>query len=423
MPLMLFLEVADTPNGAAALSQPIVVGAALAANLYNLGWQMRHPEKKLVDLRLVLAVIPACLTGASVGVLLNRALPPIIIIILLAIVIIVNLHATLKKGIAIRQKETEQLKKALASKNQAEGGDQPAPTVLGSDETRVTPVEAAGDVEAPPTKEPSSGEAPVGGEDVDVDTTDTPHAAPFNLYTSESSSQLRRRGTDMKGDTGASGEVQEAAEAPVQQQRPEYLQRVLLIVVWSVVILGVVLRGGKGADSIVGIEMCSLPYWLVTGIAGGTLLVIGFFVRHQDVSLAASFGVGMLSAVVGIGGGLILNPMMLSVGLDATKATATVAVMIIMTSSSAAVSFMLEGAVDVVPTLVLSAVAFLGSMSGKSIIGWLVAKTGRTSILVFLLAAFMALSATAAVVQGTVNGVKKFVDGENPFTEFANPCE
>merc|ERR1711915_788393 len=107
--------------------------------------------------------------------------------------------------------------------------------------------------------------------------------------------------------------------------------------------------------------------------------------------------------------------MLLSIGLDANKTTATVAVMIFMICSSAATALALAGAVPLMPMVVLSTASFLGSLSGKIIIGWVVTKTGRTSILVFLLVGFFVVSGSAVIIQGGLQVANEIARGDNPF--------
>lgn len=171
-----------------------------------------------------------------------------------------------------------------------------------------------------------------------------------------------------------------------------------------------------------GVHMCSWEYWCITGIAFCFLLATGLSVRRSEVGSLFCFCVGALSSVVGIGGGVVLNPMLLGAGIEPLVATATVTVMITMVSSNATINFVLGGAIPMVPTLLLTAGTFIGSLCGKSVVGWLISKTGRNSILVFMLAAFMAISTVAVAVESIIPAIQEIGQDENPLTQFGDLC-
>jgi hypothetical protein len=116
-------------------------------------------------------------------------------------------------------------------------------------------------------------------------------------------------------------------------------------VVGLFVIVGVLnlLRGGKpGQISVAGIEFCSTDYWIFTGLETPALIalsvVIGvYLVRRtarekqfsrfdQDVDLdwntvrviwypIMAFFAGVFASMIGFGGGLLLSPLMLDLGI------------------------------------------------------------------------------------------------------------
>jgi len=418
-----------TPNEAAALSQAIVVGAALAANIFNMLWQCRHPEKKLIRLEVTLAMAPPCLAGATIGTLLNTVFPPAVIVVMLLLVILFSLHSTLKKGISLWQKESSERKASQAENNQA-----PAPTmtVVGLPEGGdvIASTDIATEFNELETEATASTEAP--------EEHDSPHSQAFMYVGPAAEDQptgLRRRTSTATLEQEAAEEGSAAAGAPASttshasaaapsssSSKPVFTL-LKLLVLWTVLLLAVVLRGGKGASSLVGIEMCSWLYWGVTAAMVLVLLILSFLYKQEEVSILLTFGVGTLSSIVGIGGGLVLNPMLLAAGMDPTSTTATVSVLLLMSCSAASTMLALAGAIPLVPMCVLTLASFLGSLSGKTIIGWIVAKTGRTSTLVFLLAAFMICSSSAIILESGVNIVKEISEGENPFHRFSSPCK
>lgn len=419
VPVMLLLGTAETPNSAAALSQPIVVGAALAANIFNFLWQRRHPSEQLIKPELVLSAISPCLAGAIIGSLLNQMLPQAVIIVLLVFVIVWSFQSSLRKAISLWKKESEQNQ----SQSQSQRHLPQAP--VASNVGMPLDSQQASSVAQDPTATPTDlGEEP-----------DTPYSTgSFNVHfhdqgVAQSISQadgLRRRApSTMENGSAGVAPTQDAADSTSQpaSSSGSIMVWLQLLAMWSLLIIAIVLRGGKGTSSLAGIAMCSSEYWMTSGIIVCVLILCGLLLRRPEISFLASLAVGVLSAIVGIGGGLILNPMFMASGLDATKTTATTGVMILMTCSSAATSLALAGAVPLWPMVVLSLAAFLGSLSGKAIIGWVVSKTGRTSILVFLLAAFMLVSGLLVITQGGIRMASEIAEGRNPFADFKDPCD
>lgn len=47
-------------------------------NSFNIAWQFRHKEQKLLDGHLALAMIAPCLAGNLVGSIMNQLLPALV---------------------------------------------------------------------------------------------------------------------------------------------------------------------------------------------------------------------------------------------------------------------------------------------------------------------------------------------------------
>jgi hypothetical protein len=89
---------------------------------------------------------------------------------------------------------------------------------------------------------------------------------------------------------------------------------------------------------------------------------------------------------------MILGPLMLVMGLHPRVSTATTATMIVLTSSSVAVLFITSGLVPWRYALCFLCASFVGAYVGKTYIDGYVKRTGKASILIFLLATIIALA-------------------------------
>jgi len=449
VPLLTVMGGVEETRTAAAMAQPMIVGATLAAICYNLAWQRRHPGRRLMEPELALAAIPPCLAGTLVGTLLNQVLPSAAIHLLLLLVLLLSIRNTLSKAVAMWRQESESKESSIAvtSAVALEQGSVPGANVVGAASHDSASASASVSTSEQPNFAPAAGSDRQGFDEGEASVDDTPHSA-FSMFPHPDlistlplacSSGLRHRtaaGVEVStappalpqlapGSTVvASAGGLSATAAPRSDSKDGSLLKswLMLLVVWGILVVSLILRGGKGSVSAVGVQMCSWEYWCITWIAFIFLLATGISVRRSEVASLTCFGIGSLSSVVGIGGGIVLNPMLLGAGLEPQVATATVTVMITMTSSNATINFILGGAIPLVPTVLLTAGTFVGSLCGKSVVGWLVSKTGRNSILVFMLAAFMAISTVAVAVQSVIETIQKTVRGENPLTEIGDIC-
>jgi hypothetical protein len=202
----------------------------------------------------------------------------------------------------------------------------------------------------------------------------------------------------------------------LEQDSRQYPKEKLLalLVLWIGLILLTFFKGGKGVDSIVGIT-CASP-WYAALIAIQFLWTLGFATffamkliksteekkavgypfHPQDVLWDFSktrfyacftFVAGVVAGLIGIGGGMVLGPLMLVMGIHPRVSSATTATMIVLTSSSVAILFVTAGLVPWQYAVCFFCVCFCGAVIGKTYIDAYVKRTGKASLLIFLLLA------------------------------------
>jgi len=192
------------------------------------------------------------------------------------------------------------------------------------------------------------------------------------------------------------------------------------------------LVGGKG-DSLVGVVMCSGLYWglFVTIIPILILitLVVGYHLVKQEfkkqrlhykfvkgdvrwtpnytlVISALSLGAGILSSLLGIGGGMILSPMMLEMQVLPEVVSATATYMILFTSLSAVVQFSVLGRIIWDYAGVYCVIGFFSAIVGQSVLSYIVKKYNKTSIIIFCIVVVIGCS----VILLGVTGIMRFAD-------------
>ena len=113
---------------------------------------------------------------------------------------------------------------------------------------------------------------------------------------------------------------------------------------------------------------------------------------------------GVLAGVLGIGGGLILGPMLLEMGINPIISTSTSNFLVLFTSSSTTLQFVIMGMMNFDYGLICTVCSTVGSMIGTLAIQNLIRKTGRPSILIFCLAVVLAVS-TVLIPWDTTNKI------------------
>lgn len=205
------------------------------------------------------------------------------------------------------------------------------------------------------------------------------------------------------------------------------LKHVIPVVLsWVVVLVQSLLRGGHGTSSIVGIACNSAGYWMLTLLPLLLLIFITLWVGHQlrlqnrlKVLCNYSFAkgdvywvkrrilifptlctlAGVCAGLLGIGGGMVKGPIMLEMGIWPQVQSATANFMILFTSSATTLQFAINGQFpgefqyDYMTWFAL--MGFIGGFCGQNIVAYLVIKYKRESIMVYLLAVTVGLSALA----------------------------
>jgi len=187
------------------------------------------------------------------------------------------------------------------------------------------------------------------------------------------------------------------------------------------------LIGGKG-DSIVGLETCSITYWgLFTSIFpvlfALTYLVARYLIDLENkkcrlhykfmqgdirytptntiiVSLV-SLGSGVLASLLGIGGGMVLSPVMLELEVLPAVTAATASYMILFTSISACVQFAVLQRILWDYGGTLTVIGFFAATIGQTVLTWLVKKYNKKSYIVFCVVLIIGLSTILLSITGS----------------------
>jgi uncharacterized membrane protein YfcA len=198
-----------------------------------------------------------------------------------------------------------------------------------------------------------------------------------------------------------------------------------LFLLWVGLTIMTLLQGGKGFDSIIGITCEDSAYYglvaaqflwtftfaIIFGIQNvkrtQARVAVNYPFLESDVLWDAkklqffsffTFAAGIVAGIIGIGGGMFLGPLMLMVGIHPSVSTATNASMILLTSSSVAVMFVISGLVPWEYAVYFFSLCLMGAYIGTTKINSYVKRTGMTSILIGILATIIALATIGCLV-------------------------
>jgi uncharacterized membrane protein YfcA len=365
-----------TAHQAMPLSYITVFGVACGSFAFLV--QSRHPHAKrpLIDYLLCLIIEPFTLLGAMFGVFLNVTFPSFIIVILLALVLGISAWRTIVKGIQLNAKEIS--------------------------ERASVPLQRIAE---------SEGRFPV-------------------ISNAEEASEF------------LPADVQEMLE---QESRFPWGYFVELFVIWSVLSLLFVLRGGDSShSSIVGIQCGSTMYWVIVSgtvlfLVLSTGLVLSYthklyqkkrFLRYPYLSSdlnwprkdliiwpLVSIGVGVAAGFVGISGGMLQAPLLLEMGVLPQVTAATTSFMVLFTSASVSVQYLLLQLLDWRLALWHWALGLVAAFIGQTALDALMKRYQRQSLIAFLLAGLIIICGlTSLIFEGT-----KLIQGQVKMS-FGTPC-
>ncbi|KAJ4813139.1 Sulfite exporter TauE/SafE family protein [Rhynchospora pubera] len=182
----------------------------------------------------------------------------------------------------------------------------------------------------------------------------------------------------------------------------------VLVMVWMCFFLIHVLIGDENGKGVINIKPCGVTYWLITASV----------IKHNLESLpmyvfpVAAILTGVLSGLFGIGGGLLLNPVFLQIGVPPQTAAATSALMVSFSASMSMVQYILLGMTRINEAVMYAILCFVASIIGLVTMQRLVARSGRVSLVVFLVSGLMVLSTVVITLFGVLDVWEQITNGD-----------
>jgi len=217
-------------------------------------------------------------------------------------------------------------------------------------------------------------------------------------------------------------------------------------VVWLTFFAVQVLRGGKSSPSILNVEPCTEAYWLLTvSQIPLAFLLTGWSAwhlhhsstKHESPDLqpeewdligprafvafpSMAILAGFLGGNLGIGGGMIINPLLIEIGMHPLITAATTAFMVFFSSSLSVIQYWLLGRLPVDFAVLFAAICFIFSLVGLRIVQHAITKFGRCSVIVFAVSSVLGISAVLTTIFGGLEVWNQYTHGE--YMGFHEPC-
>lgn len=386
-----------SPKHAIPLSNITVFGGAVANTVLNKS--KRHPlaDRPLVDWDLVMIMEPVTMAGALIGSSLNKVLDEYVLVAVLAILLSAIAFETLGKAVKLYTAETK-IQCAL----------QQAGSVMDGDTASVLGVEGTAEGETLPLLDH--------------------HKVQYNGTLDDCESLITRAPVV---DDELHRILEEEKIIPVGSVR-------LLVIMFVVVLLINVLKGGGAFKSPIGISCGSASFWIANFVMLAWIVIISLMARSYlvsrfelkrrlgylyvvgDIQWSASATLvfpilccfaGFFAGMFGIGGGIVKGPLMLAMGVHPAVVSATSATMILFTSSTSTTSYIVFGLLRMDYGIVCLCVGFLATYAGQICLAAVMKRFKRNSLIAFSIGFVVLASAVLMTVQSVLT-LKKGVNHE-----------
>eukprot|EP00567_Pseudictyota_dubia_P002219 CAMPEP_0197465758 /NCGR_PEP_ID=MMETSP1175-20131217/64696_1 /TAXON_ID=1003142 /ORGANISM="Triceratium dubium, Strain CCMP147" /LENGTH=569 /DNA_ID=CAMNT_0043001779 /DNA_START=1846 /DNA_END=3555 /DNA_ORIENTATION=- len=454
------------------LANATVFGGGVANTILNV--RKRHPyaDRPLIDWNLILMMEPLTMGGALVGATLTNLLPDIVIVVMLVVLLTFTAKKTLHKAKKMHNQESLELvgwsdgEDLLPSEvsthewSDAESGDSEDPQETEEGGRTFKPLmfhmRSMSEGHRPLFRSDSYTAVPLLLQDQRRNSLPPrpPHrrhdsSLPTSIYGSVVDTQNKsegkehdRRGQEEIGIEASKDSPTNLLEQILEEERHAPLYSIIMVSALFVSLIVInVLKGGGHFPSPLGIECGSSSWWAAKAVTLLCVLGVCVIARYHlmnrtklkeeanyeylegdiiwdgkatvvypAICSVAGFAAGMF----GIGGGIVKGPLMLSMGVHPSVASATSACMILFTSFTATTSFMVFGLLRYDYAVACVSIGFFATLLGQTLMAILMKRHGRSSYIAFSIGIVVAISAvcmTAEMIMRIVEGGSQEVKG------------
>ncbi|GLC45260.1 hypothetical protein PLESTB_000719300 [Pleodorina starrii] len=132
-------------------------------------------------------------------------------------------------------------------------------------------------------------------------------------------------------------------------------------------------------------------------------------------TLAATFGAGLTGGLLGLGGGMVMGPLLLQIGVHPQVTAASSGAMVLFSSSAALIQFALLHRLNAAYAAVFGAASLAAGLAGTQAVARAIKRSGRPSLVVLALAGVMALGTVCVATFGMRQAAVQLRSGELGF--------
>ncbi|KAE8728552.1 hypothetical protein F3Y22_tig00004205pilonHSYRG00013 [Hibiscus syriacus] len=347
---------------ATSFSAFMVTGGSIANVMYNLqAKSSKFGGKTLIDYDIALLSEPCMLLGVSVGVVCNLVLPEWLITIMFAIFLVWSTIKTCRNGVMFWKMESD---RNLGARNGYE-----------------------------------------------------------NL------------------ETGKSGEVKSVEEPLVSMEGKEtprfpWKKLVILIMVWFSFLIIYLIRGNRYGQGVIPLKPCGIGYWSLSLFQIPLAIAFTAWILRRQEPIACrgpnnrgvnklifplmALMAGGLGGLFGIGGAMLISPLLLQLGVAPEITAATCSFLVFFSSTMSAFQYLLLGMDHIGTALIFSVICFAASLLGLVVVQKAIKQFGRASLIVFSVGTVMALSVILMTSFGALDVWDDYSSGN--YMGFKLPC-
>ena len=436
-----------TVKSAAALSQSCVAGGCLGGTVYSIMQRNPHTDSRpMIDYSLTLVLMPALVQGISIGVMLNYIIPSVIISSLLVIILLLISGRTLYHGVKMVKAE-KQLAKANGFEEQ-----EPEPEPVEDDTPEP---DRASPLNSEETESINSRQSPIGVikdrayERASIEA----KLSALKLSLAEKGQKVPARSLKFVKHTSRAISRKVTKVFGTIQKPLIPWNHFLEILCISAAFLG--LQIGKSFFS-----RCSWQVWTMFGIQIAFMVSCSAFfiwfhehpvpIKHSHHKVTGgsprqgdtdnqqeedddeeeeeedwrpsklatiwvlTLILGVLSGTVGLGGGVLMTPLLLELHVHPQTAAATSTFITLFASTTAAVSFGLDDRLNLQYMALYAPLCLIGGFLGVYILTGLIKKYKFTGVVSLLVGVLVFVSAVLVIAFALRESIQDIVNGQ-PF--------
>ena len=409
---------------------------------------LKNPKTKrfMINYDVNLIILPALMSGVLLGSVLQRIFPPLVVNILLLLVLAYSMYKNALKIKTLLKKEKHE-RKAIEMSKFTISSTQPQPQPVFTTEAPLQ-IEEKEEIEFFPAM------VEYDAEREQIETAEAHELNDKELTKPAVKSKESVDFPEAKTSDNSPAVQNISDEDLLQQKRHQIEQQMLkypfhklaLLSINVVIIIGIgVIRGTSKFDPVVGVDWsCGWDFlWFgimigIFGIASAVniylvnkwqkeKILVGYEFLHEEPLLntrriisimTASFIGGCLGSVVALGGGMVISPTLLDMGMPPAFSAAATGLLLVFSMFNTIFQQVMNKKVTGLEIAWFVPLAILCSYASSKIVNFYVRKTGRQSIILILLL-LITFAGFGCIVYNLISGM---VENPSQQTTFTSVC-